>query len=71
MSEVKDTLTTNLSGVKGKDLRTIHNIQGDGNCLYTCLGKDMEMNGAQVRQRIIDKAKVHWQDILEYDNEGE
>eukprot|EP00972_Heterocapsa_arctica_P039788 5862935-Heterocapsa_arctica.AAC.1 len=20
---------------------TIHNIKGDGNCLYTCLGKDM------------------------------
>eukprot|EP00972_Heterocapsa_arctica_P114656 16443559-Heterocapsa_arctica.AAC.1 len=25
----------------------IHNIKGDGNCLYTCLGKDMAMNGAQ------------------------
>eukprot|EP00972_Heterocapsa_arctica_P073567 10864325-Heterocapsa_arctica.AAC.1 len=25
----------------------IHNIKVDGNCLYTCLGKDMEMNGNQ------------------------
>eukprot|EP00972_Heterocapsa_arctica_P056184 8290090-Heterocapsa_arctica.AAC.1 len=25
----------------------LHNIKGDGKCLYTCLGKDMEMNGAQ------------------------
>eukprot|EP00972_Heterocapsa_arctica_P069020 10199161-Heterocapsa_arctica.AAC.1 len=25
----------------------IHNVKGDGNCLYTCLGKDMEMNANQ------------------------
>eukprot|EP00972_Heterocapsa_arctica_P024968 3680298-Heterocapsa_arctica.AAC.1 len=31
----------------------------------------MEMNGAQVRQRIIEKANIHWQENFEYDNEGE
>eukprot|EP00972_Heterocapsa_arctica_P102152 15053338-Heterocapsa_arctica.AAC.1 len=29
------------------------------------------MNGAQVRQHIIDKANIHWQSIFEYDNHGE
>eukprot|EP00972_Heterocapsa_arctica_P043016 6343331-Heterocapsa_arctica.AAC.1 len=25
----------------------VHNIKGDGNCLYTCLGKELEMTGNQ------------------------
>eukprot|EP00972_Heterocapsa_arctica_P056950 8403859-Heterocapsa_arctica.AAC.1 len=31
----------------------------------------MERNGAQVRQRIIEKANMHWQEVFEYVNEGE
>eukprot|EP00972_Heterocapsa_arctica_P096524 14241831-Heterocapsa_arctica.AAC.1 len=29
------------------------------------------MNGAQVRQHIIEKANLHWRDIFEFDVEGE
>eukprot|EP00972_Heterocapsa_arctica_P061087 9006234-Heterocapsa_arctica.AAC.1 len=28
------------------------------------------MNGAQVRQSIIDKANLHWNQVAEYDTEG-
>eukprot|EP00972_Heterocapsa_arctica_P061034 9001195-Heterocapsa_arctica.AAC.1 len=31
----------------------------------------MEMNGAQVRQRIIEKANLYWNEVFEYDTEGE
>eukprot|EP00972_Heterocapsa_arctica_P027074 3982244-Heterocapsa_arctica.AAC.1 len=31
----------------------------------------MEMNGAQVRQHIIEQTNIHWQEIFEYDNPGE
>eukprot|EP00972_Heterocapsa_arctica_P014332 2108797-Heterocapsa_arctica.AAC.1 len=31
----------------------------------------MEINGAQARQIIIEKANIHWQEVFEYDNEGE
>eukprot|EP00972_Heterocapsa_arctica_P107700 15863325-Heterocapsa_arctica.AAC.2 len=39
-------IDTKSEWCKDKGFR-IHNIKGDGNCLFTCLGKDMEMNGAQ------------------------
>eukprot|EP00972_Heterocapsa_arctica_P048159 7101656-Heterocapsa_arctica.AAC.1 len=29
------------------------------------------MNGAQVRQRIIEKANLYWNEVFEYDTEGE
>eukprot|EP00972_Heterocapsa_arctica_P098458 14528629-Heterocapsa_arctica.AAC.1 len=31
----------------------------------------MEMNGAQVRQRIIENANMYWDELFESDNEGE
>eukprot|EP00972_Heterocapsa_arctica_P110706 16300318-Heterocapsa_arctica.AAC.1 len=49
----------------------IHNIKGDGTCLYTCLGKELAMTGNQVRQSIIDKANLYWNDIFEFDIEGD
>eukprot|EP00972_Heterocapsa_arctica_P035139 5173583-Heterocapsa_arctica.AAC.1 len=38
----------------------IHSIRGDGNCLYTSLGKDLELTGNQVRESIIAKANLYW-----------
>eukprot|EP00972_Heterocapsa_arctica_P031833 4691032-Heterocapsa_arctica.AAC.1 len=49
----------------------IHNIKGDGNCLYTCLGKELEMTGNQVRQSIMDKANLYCNEIFKFDTEGE
>eukprot|EP00972_Heterocapsa_arctica_P060694 8954373-Heterocapsa_arctica.AAC.1 len=49
----------------------IHNIKGDGNCLYTCLGKELEMTGNQVRQSIIANANLYWNDMFEFEIEGE
>eukprot|EP00972_Heterocapsa_arctica_P083357 12283624-Heterocapsa_arctica.AAC.1 len=49
----------------------IHNIKGDGNCLYTCLGKELEMTGDQVRQSIMDKANLYWNEVFKVDTEGE
>eukprot|EP00972_Heterocapsa_arctica_P094462 13931060-Heterocapsa_arctica.AAC.1 len=49
----------------------IHNIRGDGNCLYTSLGKDLEMTGNQVRESIIEKANLYWNGIFEFDTDGE
>eukprot|EP00972_Heterocapsa_arctica_P094463 13931061-Heterocapsa_arctica.AAC.1 len=50
---------------------TIHNIRGDRNCLYTSLGKDLEMTGNQVRESIIEKANIYWNEIFEFDTDGE
>eukprot|EP00972_Heterocapsa_arctica_P028891 4249888-Heterocapsa_arctica.AAC.1 len=33
----------------------IHNIRGDGNCLYTSIGKDLDMTGNPIRESIIGK----------------
>eukprot|EP00972_Heterocapsa_arctica_P042263 6230037-Heterocapsa_arctica.AAC.1 len=33
----------------------IENIKGNGNCLYTSLGKALEMNGNQLRDNIVNK----------------
>eukprot|EP00972_Heterocapsa_arctica_P042336 6239484-Heterocapsa_arctica.AAC.1 len=49
----------------------IEHIKGDGNCLYTCLGKALEMDGHQVRNSIVDKSNVHWQDTMAFDLDGE
>eukprot|EP00972_Heterocapsa_arctica_P027018 3973796-Heterocapsa_arctica.AAC.1 len=49
----------------------IHNIRGDGNCLYTSMGKDLEMTGNQVRENIIEKANLYWIIIFEFDTDGE
>eukprot|EP00972_Heterocapsa_arctica_P051438 7566413-Heterocapsa_arctica.AAC.1 len=49
----------------------IHNIRGDGNCLYTSLGEDLEMTGNQVRESIIAEANLHWSVIFEFDTDGE
>eukprot|EP00972_Heterocapsa_arctica_P069860 10319737-Heterocapsa_arctica.AAC.1 len=50
----------------------IRNIRGDGNCLYTSLGKDLEMTGNQVRESIIEQQKthIHWSVIFEFDTDG-
>ncbi len=42
----------------------IENIIGDGNCLYTCLGKKMELSGHQLRQAIVEQANMCWSDIM-------
>eukprot|EP00972_Heterocapsa_arctica_P071535 10568792-Heterocapsa_arctica.AAC.1 len=49
----------------------IENIRGDGNCLYTNMGKSLEMNGNQVRKSIVEKANIYWSDIFEFDSDGE
>eukprot|EP00972_Heterocapsa_arctica_P115478 16447938-Heterocapsa_arctica.AAC.1 len=49
----------------------IHNIRGDGNCLYTSLGKDLETTGNQVREISMEKANLYWTDIFEVDTDGE
>eukprot|EP00972_Heterocapsa_arctica_P005426 801966-Heterocapsa_arctica.AAC.1 len=50
---------------------TIHNIRGDGTCLYTSLGKDLDMTGNQVRESILAKANLYWSVIFEFDTDGE
>eukprot|EP00972_Heterocapsa_arctica_P048478 7145460-Heterocapsa_arctica.AAC.1 len=49
----------------------IENVRGHGNCLYPSLGKTLEMNGNQVRDSIVDKSKMHWSDIFDFDLDGE
>eukprot|EP00972_Heterocapsa_arctica_P036787 5415846-Heterocapsa_arctica.AAC.1 len=49
----------------------IENIRGDGNCLYSSLGKTLEMNGNQVRDSTVDKSNMHWRDIFDFDLDGE
>eukprot|EP00972_Heterocapsa_arctica_P017008 2512637-Heterocapsa_arctica.AAC.1 len=49
----------------------IENIKGDGNRIYTSLGKAIEMNGNQVRDIIVEKHNMHWCDIMEFDIDGE
>eukprot|EP00972_Heterocapsa_arctica_P038111 5612068-Heterocapsa_arctica.AAC.1 len=44
---------------------TTENIRGDGNCLYTSLGKTLEMNGNQVRDSIVEKSNMYWSDIFD------
>eukprot|EP00972_Heterocapsa_arctica_P044183 6522426-Heterocapsa_arctica.AAC.1 len=45
----------------------IKSIRGDGNCLYTCLGKNKKLSGNQVRQIIHRRAVEFWQQCMEYD----
>eukprot|EP00972_Heterocapsa_arctica_P002198 315213-Heterocapsa_arctica.AAC.1 len=40
------------------------NIAGDGNCLYTCLGKSRNLKGDRVRQIIHDNADRLWNHML-------
>eukprot|EP00972_Heterocapsa_arctica_P097281 14352142-Heterocapsa_arctica.AAC.1 len=49
---------------------SIESIRGDGNCLYTCLGKSRNLFGHQVRQIIHTKAELHWKQNMEYDIDG-
>eukprot|EP00972_Heterocapsa_arctica_P009921 1459824-Heterocapsa_arctica.AAC.1 len=49
---------------------TIHNIRGDGNGLYTSLGKDLEMKGNQVRESIIEQASLYCSVIFVFDTDG-
>jgi hypothetical protein len=46
-------------------------IRGDGNCLYTCLGRNLEMTGDEVREAIMANAEIHWSEIFDWDNDGE
>eukprot|EP00972_Heterocapsa_arctica_P102189 15057427-Heterocapsa_arctica.AAC.1 len=49
----------------------IENIRGDGNCLYSSLGKALELNGNQVRDSIVEQSNMHWSDICDFDLDGE
>eukprot|EP00972_Heterocapsa_arctica_P050188 7381481-Heterocapsa_arctica.AAC.1 len=46
---------------------TFESIRGDGNCLYTSLGKSRKFSGNQVRQIIHSRAAEYWQQCMEYD----
>ncbi len=46
---------------------SIENIAGDGNCLYTCLGKSRRLTGERVRQIIHDNADRLWSTHMLYD----
>eukprot|EP00972_Heterocapsa_arctica_P112639 16432921-Heterocapsa_arctica.AAC.1 len=48
----------------------IHNIRGDGNCLYTSLGKDLQMTGNEVRESIMANTNLYWSVIFEFDTDG-
>eukprot|EP00972_Heterocapsa_arctica_P065316 9643534-Heterocapsa_arctica.AAC.1 len=48
----------------------IERIRGDGNCLYTCLGKSVDLDGDQIRQIIVDRADECCKDLMEYDIDG-
>eukprot|EP00972_Heterocapsa_arctica_P070183 10367642-Heterocapsa_arctica.AAC.1 len=39
---------------------SIDNIAGDGNCLYTSLGRSRKLSGNQVGQIIHIKSEAHW-----------
>eukprot|EP00972_Heterocapsa_arctica_P075548 11143174-Heterocapsa_arctica.AAC.1 len=43
----------------------IENINGDGNCLYTCLGKDLELNTSEARSNIVEHANLYWNDTMD------
>eukprot|EP00972_Heterocapsa_arctica_P088402 13034628-Heterocapsa_arctica.AAC.1 len=38
---------------------SIENIAGDGNCLYTSLGRSRKLSGNQVRQFLLMKSEAH------------
>eukprot|EP00972_Heterocapsa_arctica_P004146 615577-Heterocapsa_arctica.AAC.2 len=45
----------------------IENIAGDGNCVYTCLGKSRKIEGDRVRQIIHDNADTLWVTHMQHD----
>eukprot|EP00972_Heterocapsa_arctica_P021827 3209609-Heterocapsa_arctica.AAC.1 len=49
----------------------IENIKGNGNSLYTSLGKALEMNGNQVRDSIMEKSNMHWSEVMYADIDGD
>eukprot|EP00972_Heterocapsa_arctica_P048671 7173422-Heterocapsa_arctica.AAC.1 len=49
----------------------IENIKGDGQCLYTSLGKALEMNGNQVRDSIVEQYDMHWCEVMDFDIDGD
>eukprot|EP00972_Heterocapsa_arctica_P080908 11924290-Heterocapsa_arctica.AAC.1 len=48
----------------------IERIRGDGDCLYSCLGKSMGLDGDHVRQIIVDRVEECWDQIMEHDLDG-
>ena len=49
----------------------IENIAGDGNCLYTCLGKSKRIDGNRVRQIMRDNADRLWAEVMKHDEASE
>eukprot|EP00972_Heterocapsa_arctica_P057646 8503294-Heterocapsa_arctica.AAC.1 len=58
-----------LNGAKKRSSK-LKESKGDGNCLYTCLGKSRNLNGDQVRQILVEKAAEHWNQTMDYDADG-
>eukprot|EP00972_Heterocapsa_arctica_P055061 8120863-Heterocapsa_arctica.AAC.1 len=48
----------------------IQRVRGDGNCLYTCLGKSINLEGDQTRHLLIEKVNGCWDKIMEHDLDG-
>eukprot|EP00972_Heterocapsa_arctica_P032679 4813662-Heterocapsa_arctica.AAC.1 len=55
---------------KALELKIV-NINGDGHCLYTCLGKALDLNGNEVRSTIVEQSNIYWNDTVEFDQDGE
>jgi len=48
---------------------SIENIAGDGNCLYTCLGRSRKLTGDRVRTIIHENTELLWDTIMHHDND--
>eukprot|EP00972_Heterocapsa_arctica_P042998 6339991-Heterocapsa_arctica.AAC.1 len=57
---------TEICGARKKGY-TIENIAGDGNCLYSCLGRSRNIDGYKVRTIIHDNAEILWSTHMQHD----
>eukprot|EP00972_Heterocapsa_arctica_P012875 1892752-Heterocapsa_arctica.AAC.1 len=48
----------------------IQRVSGDGHCLYTCLGRNINLEGDHIRRLLVERANACWETIMEHDLDG-